>query len=120
MISEAPEKVTRSERPVRPFYNVEERANDYEVRVYMPGVSKQGTQISLENDELTVAGTRVDKLPEGWRTVSRETRDENYLLRLRLNVEIDGERIAAKTEDGVLRLSLPKAEAAKPRRIAIE
>lgn len=120
MVSQALENVTRSERPVRPFYDVSERGDSYDVRVYMPGVSKQGTQISLENDELTIVGTRTQIVPDSWRTVSRESCNDNYQLRLRLNVEIDGERISARTEGGVLRLTLPKAEAAKPRAIAIE
>lgn len=120
MVSTETPTVTRNERPVRPFYDVQEHAEDFEVSVYMPGVGRQGTQISLENDELTVTGTRATVVPKDWRTISRESRSDNYQLRLRLNVEVDGEHISAKTEDGVLRLRLPKAEAAKPRAIAVE
>lgn len=120
MISHDTDTVTRAARAVRPLYDVQERAEDYAVRVYMPGVNRQGAQISLENDELTVTGTRTQAVPDNWRTISRESRSDNYLLRLRLNVEIDGERISARTEDGVLQLILPKAESTRPRTIAIE
>jgi HSP20 family protein len=104
---------------VRPYYESEEKADAYEVRVQMPGVKKDGVSLSLNGDELSIQGKRA-AVPEGWRAVSRESADADYELALGLNVEIDGEKIAAKVEDGILTLTLPKAERAKPRQISIE
>lgn len=105
---------------VRPYYTTEEHDDAYEVKVFMPGVNKNGLSIALDSDELTITGKRGDAVPSGWRVLSRESQGGDYELRLALNVEIDGEHIGAKTENGVLTLSLPKAETVKPRRIAIQ
>jgi HSP20 family protein len=103
----------------RPVYQTEETADAYEVRVYMPGVNKEGTTISLENEELSISGKRAEA-PEGWRPLERESGAGDYELRLALNVQIEGDKIAARTENGVLYLKLPKAEAVKPRTISIQ
>jgi HSP20 family protein len=110
---------TSAQCKVRPYYESEEKAEAYEVRIHMPGVKKEGVSISLHGDELSVGGAR-SATPESWRAISRESPSADYALTLGLNVEIDGEKIAAKVEDGVLTLTLPKAEKAKPRQISIE
>lgn len=107
-------------RKIRPYYESSEKDDAYEVRVWMPGVNRSGINISLENDELNISGKRASAVPAGWRAISRESGDEDYELRLALNVEIDGDKIEARTEDGILCLTLPKAETVKPRRIAIQ
>ena len=112
--------VTNETAKVRPYYRAEERKDDYEVQVFLPGVGKDGIAISLENETLIVTGKRTTSVPSGWRTISRESAAGDYELRLALNVEIDGEHIAAKTENGVLHLTLPKAEMVKPRRIEVQ
>ena len=105
---------------IRPQYESEENNDAYEVRVYMPGVKKEGTTISLDKNELTISGKRAAQVPQEWRPISRESRDDDYELRLSLNVEIDGGKIVARTENGVLYLTLPKAETVKPRQITIQ
>lgn len=104
---------------VRPYYETAEQAEAYTVRVWMPGVKKDGVSLSLHGEELSIAGKR-SAVPEGWRSVRRESAAADYELTLGLNVEIDGEKIAAKVEDGILTLTLPKAEKSKPRQISIE
>ncbi|MFA5256576.1 MAG: Hsp20/alpha crystallin family protein [Opitutales bacterium] len=108
-----------NECKIRPAYETSENADAYEVRVFMPGVGKDGIGISLENDELRVSGRRSASIPEGWRPLSRESRGADYQLRLGLNVKIDGEKIEARNENGVLILTLPKAEALKFRKIPV-
>jgi HSP20 family protein len=105
---------------IRPYYETSEGRDAYEVRVYMPGVGKDGISISHRGDDLSISGTRKNLIPKSWRTLCRESRDCDYELRLTLNVQIDDSKIAAKTENGVLRLTLPKAEEVKPKLIAIE
>ena len=104
---------------VRPYYESEEQSDAYLVRIHMPGVKKEGVSLALNGDELTVTGVKT-AVPEGWRAVRRETAPADYALTLGLNVEIDGAKIAAKVEDGILTLTLPKAEKVKPRQIFIE
>lgn len=105
---------------IRPYYTATERKDDYEVQVFLPGVGKDGIAISLDNETLTVTGKRTASVPSSWRTLGRESGTGDYELRLALNVEIDGEHIGAKTENGVLLLTLPKAEMVKPRRIEVQ
>lgn len=111
---------TTAAAKIRPLYTAEEHNDAYEVRVFMPGVNKDGISLSLDNEELAITGKRTTAVPSGWRTLSRESRAEDFELRLSLNVEIDGEHINARTENGVLYLTLPKAETVKPRQIAIQ
>jgi HSP20 family protein len=111
--------ISKDMRSIRPEYTTREQADDYKVRVFMPGVPKDGVSISLENEELTVEGVKRADVPSSCRCVARESADAAYRLRLALNVQIDGGGISASMEDGVLTLVLPKSEAVKPKRIAV-
>lgn len=113
-------ETARVEQAARPHHEVAERADDYQLRIYMPGVSRQGIEVSLDQDTLSISGTRTVVVPESWRPLRQETQGEKYELRLHLNVEVDADSISATTQDGVLTLTLPKAQAAKPRQITVE
>lgn len=104
----------------KPYYNVDSNEKNYEVRVYIPGVSKSGVEMSVDDDILSITGTRTDQAPEGWKALRRELSQANYRLQLQLNNEVDIEKITAKVADGVLTVHLPKSEAVKPRSIAVE
>jgi HSP20 family protein len=104
---------------MRPYYTSSENEQAYQVKVYMPGVSRENISINLEKGELSISGSR-SAVPAAWRTLSRESASADYQLRLVLNVEIDGDNIGAACENGVLTLNLPKAESLKPRKIEIK
>jgi HSP20 family protein len=87
--------------------------------VNLPGVSRDGVDISLKDGTLNIAGSREHGVPEGWRPLRRELPKGDYRLSLRLNVEVNESEISAKVEDGVLDLTLPKADEVKPRRIEV-
>ena len=106
-------------RSVRPSYRVESDKEAHKLFVAMPGVNKSGIEIALDGDALTVAGHRADPIPEGWRPVFSELGSHDYRLALRLNVDVDEDKIRANIEDGLLTLTLPVREAAKPRQISI-
>jgi len=113
----APSGVTESVR--KPRYNVNGNTDAYEVRVEMPGVPKSGVKLDLEDNILTVRGERVSTVREGMKALHRELSPLNYLLRLRLNTPVDEEKMTAKLEDGVLSITLPLRQTAKPRQIVI-
>ncbi|MBE7494805.1 MAG: Hsp20/alpha crystallin family protein [Verrucomicrobiaceae bacterium] len=113
----APSGVTESLR--KPLYNVNGSADAYEVRVELPGVPKSGVKLDLDDNILTVRGERASNVPEGMKTLHRELSPLNYLLRLRLNTPVDEDKMTAKLEDGVLTITLPIKEAAKPRQITV-
>lgn len=103
----------------RPSYDVAESKEAFSVSVTLPGVKREGVDISIEEDTLTIVGTRSTQAPEGWRPLRRELPTGDYRLSLGLNVAINEAAISARVEDGILELTLPKAEAVKPRKIQV-
>lgn len=104
---------------VKPLFEVKETDEAYGITVYLPGVAKDGLEITAEAGELRIVGRRAWKQPEGWTALYRESADAPYELVLTHDNAIDSEKIAAELREGVLRISLPKAEAFKPRKIAV-
>ena len=104
----------------RPTYLVDGNKESYEIRVFMPGVSKDHYEVSLHRNELCVEGKKDSSIEPGSHWLHRETRPEDYKLRLQLNVDVDAEGIQARSEDGILIIKLPVAKEARPRQIAIQ
>ncbi|MEM1296309.1 MAG: Hsp20/alpha crystallin family protein [Verrucomicrobiota bacterium] len=104
----------------RPNYDVSELDDHYEIRVLMPGVSKDGVSVSLHGRHLEVAGTRSQTPAEDWRPILRELDWNDYKLNLELNVDVNEGAIDASVSDGLLNLTLPKPEEQKPRSIPIQ
>jgi HSP20 family protein len=114
-----PSAETQTRRFRRPPYEVEADAEGYKLNVFMPGVAKDGVTISLNGRNLEIEGKRHDRPIASWRPILTELHWDDYRLRLELNVRVNEAQIAAQVTDGILRLSLPKAEEAKPRRIEV-
>ena len=104
---------------VRPVFEVAENKEAYGLTVYLPGVAKEGLEITADGDQLRIRGRRGWKQPEGWTSLYRESADAPYELVLEHDNALDVDKIHAELRDGVLRASLPKSEELKPRKIAI-
>ncbi len=104
---------------VKPAYEIKEADDAYELTVYLPGVNKDGLEITAEEGQLRITGRNAWKQPEGWTALHRESADVPYELVLTHDNALDADKIAAEIRDGVLRVSLPKQEALKPRKIAV-
>jgi HSP20 family protein len=104
---------------IRPAYEVKETDDAWGLTVHLPGVAKNGLNITDENGVLTIRGERAWKQPQGWTLLYRESSDAAFELSLQHENAIDADKIHAELNDGVLRVSLPKAEARKPRKIAV-
>jgi HSP20 family molecular chaperone IbpA len=98
--------------------SVTEIADGYMLEIEMPGVKKDGLDISFENNELTVTGRRSLPAVEGT-LIHRESRPENFRRMFELDPSIDANKISAKIDQGLVTLTLPKAEHVKPRKIAV-
>ena len=103
----------------KPRYEIRETSEAFGATVYLPGVTKEGLEITAEEGQVRIVGRRAWKQPEGWTPLHRESADAPFELVLGHENAIDNEKIAAELQDGVLRVSLPKHEAIKPRKIAV-
>jgi HSP20 family protein len=108
----------QTEQFVAPSASVLEQNDGYTLRVEMPSVDKEGLEISMENNELTIIGRRSLPTIDGT-LIHQELRRENYRRIFELDPSIDANRIGAKMDQGILTLTLPKAEHVKPRRITV-
>lgn len=104
---------------VKPLYGVREDGHGYDVTVHLPGVTKDGLEITAQENQVTITGRRAWTPPADWTALYRETPRANFGLTLEHEGDVDADKITAELKDGVLRLTLPKAEAVKPRKIAI-
>jgi HSP20 family protein len=101
-----------------PRVNITETKDGYALEAEMPGVNKEGLEISLEGNELTLVGHRHGEF-EGLNPLYRESNVRDYRRVFVLDPTIDTAKIEAKMDNGVLRLHLPKAEQVKPRKIQV-
>jgi HSP20 family protein len=104
---------------VKPLYELQETDEAWGLQVHLPGVAREGLELTAEEGLITIRGRRDWKAPAGWTALYRESADAPFELGLRHDNTIDVEKIHAALKDGVLRVSLPKAEAVKPRKIAV-
>jgi HSP20 family protein len=107
------------EPTVAPRYEITETPEAYGVLVDLPGVAKDGLELSVDHEQIRVLGRHAWRKPEGWNALHRESRDVAFELVLDHGRAIDAEKVHAELRDGVLRVSLPKAEALKPRKILV-
>ena len=110
--------------PPRPVFlppaDIYETKDSIVVLAEMPGVSPEGVDISLERRVLTIRGHSAANDHSGYQRVYNEFADGDYERVFTLSEYIDRDRIEATLKDGLLQLVLPKAEAAKARRIELK
>ena len=103
----------------KPVHEVAESDEAFELTVNLPGVSKDGLEVTSDTDEIRIVGRRSWKRPEGWTALHRESVAATYELVLTHENALNNDKIAAQLRDGVLSVTLPKAEQIKPRKISI-
>jgi HSP20 family protein len=101
-----------------PLANILETSDGYVLEAEMPGVNKEGLEVTVENGELTIYGRRAAVETRGHH-VYRESRAADYRRTFELDPSIDTANVTARIEQGVLTLHLPKAESVKPRKITV-
>lgn len=104
----------------KPRYFVNGDKDAYQLKIELPGVSKDGVSINLNENILAIRAKRKSAVPSDWKVLNRELHDLDFALRLKLNAPVDADKMTAKLEDGILTVRLPVKEAAKPRRIEIK
>jgi HSP20 family protein len=115
-------------RPYRSSWLLEDgflRANLYqigdvfEMRLEVPGMDKDALDIKIQGNYLEISGKREQDVPEGYKIHKTERLNGTFSRSFTLPDDVDSARVEAKLKDGVLYLTLPKSEAAKPRQITI-
>ena len=105
---------------VFPLLNLTENQDNYYIRAELPGMKAEDLGIQIADKTLTISGER--KIPEEGEKIRyhRRERDAGRFSRaIGLPGEIDSDRIEAQMRDGLLTVTIPKAEAAKPKQIAV-
>ena len=108
-----------AEFTVKPAYEINETPEAWGLTVHLPGVTRDQLDLTVEEDVVTLRARRSWQQPAGWTPLYRESADAPYELVLEHGNVVDLAKIHAELKDGVLRISLPKAEAVKPRKIAV-
>jgi len=105
-----------------PALDVTETDNEYHVRADLPGVKKDDLDISIQDGVLTInAETKYeDEQKNKGRIVRQERRYGKFVRSMRLGNAVDVDNVQAEYQDGVLKLLLPKAEQARPKRIDVQ
>jgi len=117
----------RSEQQVTsgwvPVVDVRETKNEVVLQAELPGINPDEVEVSVENGVLSITGEKQAEVREGeeggdFHLVER--RYGRFERRFTLPRSVDAEKVSAEFRHGLLTVTLPKAEAAKPRRIAVK
>ncbi len=114
----AREETRSAGRVLIPAVDIFESDNNLTLVADMPGVSKEGLEINLEKGLLTIDGEMA--LESRGKSLLREFSVANYHRQFKVSEHIDAEKTSAELVNGVLTLTIPKAESAKPRKIEIK
>lgn len=109
----------RTDLALLPPVDVVEDSTGITLYADMPGVPKDRLSIDVDGDQLSVAGEIVLPVPQDMKSSHAEVQRFRYERRFTLSKELDANRTSAELVQGVLRLRIPKAAHAQPRKIEI-
>jgi HSP20 family protein len=110
---------TRARAVYTPRTDIYETETGLVVLVELPGVRPEDAEVILEKNVLTIRGHTREHAPEGFSPIYREYETGDFERAFTLSDELDGQRIEASAEGGVLRLFLPKVGPAESKRIEV-
>lgn len=120
-VGQGPAERTQTGATRSPFVDIFETGDGLTVVAEMPGVAAEDVNVQVEKGVLTIAGGGVASGPEGFQPIYEGIPASGGFFRaFALSDEIDRERATAKMKDGVLTVTLPKAEQAKTRKIPVQ
>jgi HSP20 family protein len=105
---------------VFPPMNVSEDRDHYYVRALVPGIDAAQLNVSVVHQTIAVSGTRQSPEEEGVSYHRKERAEGPFSRSVTIPSAFDGTRVEARYVDGILTLTLPKPEAAKPRRVTVQ
>lgn len=103
-----------------PTANLAEMEAHYEVAVELPGMKPEDFNVEFKNGDLWITGERKEETEEKGKTFHRlERRYGEFRRVFRLPLAVDEEKVTAEYKDGILKVVVPKAMEAKPRRVEV-
>jgi HSP20 family protein len=114
-----PASTTSPDAFLRPPVDVIEDSSGITLLADLPGVPRDKLNIQLESDSLTIEGEVMLDLPQDMQSNLAEVSIPRYRRVFTLSKELDGEKASAELNNGVLKLHIPKAQHAQPRKIQI-
>lgn len=111
---------TRAKRLYTPDVDIVERKDDIVVTADMPGVDENSVDVTLEKNVLTIYGKVEADIPRNHKLYVSEYGIGDYQRVFNINEEVDRDKIEASMKDGVLKITLPKAEALKTKKIEVK
>ncbi len=104
-----------------PAVDVYQKKEDVIVEMDVPGIEAEKVEVSVENNVLTVSGSREEKKEVNKGDYYRkEVRSGSFCRSVELPTKVKGEEAVADFADGILKVTLPKAEDVKPRKIEVK
>jgi HSP20 family protein len=120
MTDNVTKQAARDETAMLPPVDVFEDASGITLYADLPGVPKDKLSLHVEADTLTIEGDVVLDMPEGMEATHSEVNLPRYRRVFTLSKELDSDKVDAEFNHGVLKLRIPKAEHAQPRRIEVK
>ena len=102
-----------------PRTNLFDKGNSFELVAEVPGISRNDLDVKIQGNYLEISGKREIESPNGYKAHRNERGSATFTRSLTLPSEVDSSKVSATLKDGLLVLTLPKSEAAKPRQISI-
>lgn len=109
----------RREPTLLPPVDVIEDTSGITLYADLPGVPRDKLNLRVESDQLTIEADLVIALPQGMEPSHAEVQHARYRRAFTLSNELDADKVSAELSQGVLRVRIPKAAHAQPRRIAV-
>ena len=117
-----PSSIRAADRGAFPAINMGTTADALEIYAFTPGIDRSQLEVSIDKGLLTIAGQRDTALPDETEKVNVYARERfvgAFKRVVSLPDDLDTARVDATYRDGILRISIPKAEASKPRRVEV-
>jgi HSP20 family protein len=102
-----------------PALDLYQTNDDVVAVVELPGMRKEDIELSLHDGMLTISGERKDETPEGEKTARTERFVGKFRRSISLPTRVDANKVNATYKDGILTVTLPKAEEVKPKQIQV-
>lgn len=102
-----------------PRTNLYDEGGHLKIQAEVPGISKEDMSIKIQGNYLEISGARKSDAPDGYNAHRVERGASSFTRSFTLPADIDSEKVGASLKNGILTLTLPKTEAAKPKQITI-